>query len=156
MPSPNSITIRSGFASFNFAMMAFAVGARSSTPTVEGKPQSRKLAVAIAPWSAMFNVSRKQATPDSFPAATRSPARVACLINSVAATVVPPFLPLPTPPHRRRLAELSSRAQTSLSDVQHVPVFVTGEANHFQLDRIAQTRVMSGATPDPATHVQEM
>ena len=45
---------------------------------VEGNPQSRKLAVAIAPWSCMFSVSRKQAMPDNFAAATRNPARVAC------------------------------------------------------------------------------
>ena len=35
----------------------------------------------------MFKVSRKHATPESFPAATRKPARVACLISSVAAMI---------------------------------------------------------------------
>ncbi len=79
------MTIMSGCDSFRRVMIALAIGARSPAPTVEGSPQSRKLATAIAPWSAMFKVSRRHATPDSFAPATFRPWRVACLINSVAA-----------------------------------------------------------------------
>jgi len=45
--------------------------------------------------SAMFIVSRRQATPVSFAAATLIPARVACFINSVAAYVLPLFILVP-------------------------------------------------------------
>jgi len=43
-PSPSSITIRSGVLSFRREIIVFATEARFVAPTVEGKPQSRKLA----------------------------------------------------------------------------------------------------------------
>ena len=65
--------------------------------TKDNEPRAvvAQLAVTKAPWSCILSVSRSAATPESFAPATLRPRWLACLMISVAATVLPEFIQVP-------------------------------------------------------------
>ena len=62
---------------------------------VQAAPASLKVSTFCAPASRMDRLSRSNATPVSFPAATLTAARLSPRISSLAATVLPAFMQLP-------------------------------------------------------------
>ena len=138
-------------------MIAFADGARSATSTVEGKPQSRKLAVDDR--AVVRHVQRVAQTRNTGKLSCRnSQTRARRLFDQFSRRVSLAAVHTRARNHhdRRRLTERCSRRQSCIRNVLHATVFIANQPDHFELDCIAKTRMMTGAMAHHAAHVQQV